>query len=123
MTYELKGYQYDIYKCPRCGLEQLLLDYVPKAALAEVRRAARLMETFAEWKKRVGGLYEGEVLAEAAFNAAKAQSGNYTVDDSTFPGQVLFANGRVVTLKSRTDGVYGYYLAIGRRYGETILDP
>lgn len=86
------------------------------------------METFEQWWQRVGrgvcvATPAGEDLARRAFEAARAQSCNYVADDDTMPGEVLFANGRVVAIREREDGVKGYYLAIGRRDGEIYLNP
>ena len=83
------------------------------------------MESFEEWWNRDGKFYDPDTddvpwfdkrkeLAERAFNAAKAQSGNYVCDDTTFPGLVQFANGHNVRIVERADGVKGYYLQIGK---------
>jgi|HubBroStandDraft_2_1064218.scaffolds.fasta_scaffold64738_3 hypothetical protein len=52
---------------------------------------------FNEWWKREGStiLETSEVIARAAWIAAKMQSGNYT--NSEVARTVTFANGRVVT--------------------------
>lgn len=88
-----------------------------------------LVETFDEWWQRDGKFFDPDTddvpwfdkrqfLAEYAFERAKAQSRNYYCDDSIFPGIVHFANGRVVRLVERSDGVKGYYLQI-----ELIVAP
>lgn len=45
-------------------------------------------------------------LAEAAFDAALAQSGNYVANDDTDPTYVAFANGRIVRLSEATEGPF-----------------
>lgn len=57
------------------------------------------MKSFDEW-------------IDTAVKAAWAQSGNYTCDEEVMPSEVIFANGRVVRIIERTDGVEGYYLDI-----------
>ena len=63
---------------------------------------------FEEWWSRVGKFIDPDAsdvpwydkrkrLAEAAFMAAKAESGNYIADDSIEPHAITFANGRQVT--------------------------
>lgn len=51
-------------------------------------------------------------LAELAFRAALALSGNYVADDSVYPQRVDFANGRFVTLQANDDGPY---LGVGKQ--------
>jgi hypothetical protein len=63
---------------------------------------------FHEWWQREGHKVVGTLkeVAHAAFNAAKAQSGNYVADDSTAARTVTFANGRRVSaFKDGTLGV------------------
>lgn len=43
-------------------------------------------------------------LAAFAFQAGMASGGNYTADDSTFPKQFTFANGRIVTVGPSDSG-------------------
>lgn len=82
------------------------------------------METFDEWWSRAGKLIDPDTedvswydkrkgLAQSAFIAAIAQSGNYVVDDSTFPRHVQFGNGRVVVIRERTDDPGRFFLGIG----------
>lgn len=82
------------------------------------------METFAEWWNRKGKFIDPDTedipwfdkrkaLAEEAFRAAVAQSGNYTVDDSVFPRRVQFGNGRVVIVRENTDDPGRFFLGIG----------
>jgi hypothetical protein len=54
---------------------------------------------FEEWWLREGQTYRGDAreVALAAFSAARAQSGNYTADNSTVATVVTFANGRKVS--------------------------
>lgn len=54
---------------------------------------------FNEWWKREGITIRetSEVIARAAWIAAKMQSGNYTADNSEVARTITFANGRVVT--------------------------
>lgn len=64
---------------------------------------------FDEWWARVGRSIDPDTsdvpwedkrraLAEAAFDAAIAQSGNYVANDDTRPTTVIFANGRAVRI-------------------------
>lgn len=93
--------------------------------------AAMAMETFEQWWRRDGRLIDPDTedvswfdkrkgLAEAAFNAALAQSGNYTANDSVDATEIRFANGRRVwinesgTLSCERDGT----TEIRRRAGE-----
>ena len=84
------------------------------------------METFDEWWARKGRFIDPDTedvpwfdkrkaLAEEAFRAAVAQSGNYVVDDSVFPRNVQFGNGRVVVIRERVDDPGRFYLGIGSR--------
>jgi hypothetical protein len=71
---------------------------------------------FDEWWMRVGRHIDPEPsvnwydkrkdLMAAAFEAAKAQSGNYVCDDDTRPTKVTFANGRVVECVGNQSGVF-----------------
>ena len=85
------------------------------------------METFDEWWIRIGRTLDPDVsdaawydkrraLAEAAFNAAKAQSRNYAADEETMPGKITFGNGRVVWIAdNKSPGVhFGVYLEVGQ---------
>jgi hypothetical protein len=67
------------------------------------------METFEQWWNRHGRFIDPDTedvpwfdkrkaLAELAFEAAKAQSGNYTANDECMPDRVTFGNGRVVEI-------------------------
>lgn len=49
-----------------------------------------------------------KALAQQAWDAAKAQSGNYTADSTTEARIVTFANGRTVTCVGA-----GSYMAVG----------
>lgn len=85
------------------------------------------METFEQWWERDGRMIDPDFsevswydkrkgLAEAAFNAAKAQSRNYVADEEVMPEKVTFANGRVVYIaENKTPGVHhGVYLEVGQ---------
>lgn len=85
------------------------------------------METFDEWWTRIGRTLDPDTedvpwydkrkgLAEAAFNAAKAQSRNYTADEEVMPEKVTFGNGRVVWIaENKTPGVHnGVYLEVAQ---------
>lgn len=72
-------------------------------------RPESLDRGFAEWWSRVGQSLDPDTsdvpwfdkrkaLAEAAFDAAMAQSGNYVADDAVEATQVTFVNGRTVTI-------------------------
>lgn len=71
---------------------------------------------FEEWWMRVGRLLDPEPsvswydkrksLMDMAFEAAKAQSGNYTCDDDTLPCEVVFANGRRVEIVGNESGTF-----------------
>jgi hypothetical protein len=82
------------------------------------------METFDEWWSRSGKFIDLDTenvswydkrkgLAQSAFIAAIAQSGNYVVDDSIFPRRAQFGNGRVVVIREREDDPGRFYLGIG----------
>ena len=64
---------------------------------------------FKEWWYRMGLSGSSETLAEVAWNAAKAQSGNYTVDDPINPRAVTFANGRTVRVGPHRILMIGWY--------------
>ena len=51
---------------------------------------------FDEWWRRRSGGMTAEQTARSAWEAAKAQSGNYTADNAVDPRAVTFANGRTV---------------------------
>lgn len=75
------------------------------------------METFEQWVERTGRHGYGDnanSLAKDAWEAATAQSRNYTADDVEMPESVTFSNGRVVRIvDNKTPGVHlGVYLQI-----------
>lgn len=57
---------------------------------------------FDEWYKRAGSHFgpDARDAMEAAWNAAKAQSGNYTCDHPVAATCATFANGRKVAVDS-----------------------
>lgn len=70
---------------------------------------------FDEWWNRVGYSLDPDTedvswadkrkgLAQLAFEAAMAQSGNYVADDEVVPREVCFANGRVVRIACSSRG-------------------
>jgi hypothetical protein len=65
-----------------------------------MRNQSRFKKWWAECGSRLP--YTGEARAESAFYAGMevgmAQSRNYVADSSEMPGQVTFANGRVVRI-------------------------
>lgn len=92
--------------------------------MTDKSREQRLEEAFESWWIRAGRHIDPDTedvpwfdkrkaLAGTAFRAAMAQSGNYICDDAVLPGEVVFANGRKVSIQERTDGVSGYTLGIG----------
>lgn len=92
-----------------------------------LNRPPQRMETFSDWWLRDGRMFDPDTsdvpwfdkrkdLAEKAFNAALAQSRNYTCDDSVLPTEVTFANGRTVTMVKQDDG--DWHLHISDQYHE-----
>ena len=76
----------------------------------------RISEAFEEWWDRYGFNVDPDTsdvpwydkrkgLAEIAFAAAMAQSGNYVANDETFPSEVTFSNGRIVRINVATEGL------------------
>ena len=70
---------------------------------------------FDKWWNRIlhdlgatSGEAEAKALAQRAWDAAKAQSGNYTADSMTDPRKVTFANGRVVQVAHGNQLVVGW---------------
>jgi hypothetical protein len=76
------------------------------------------MESFDVWWTRMYSKLpvDQKEIARAAFEAAKAQSRNYFADDDTFPEQVTFCNGRVVSIQDNPEpGVHhGVYLSVNQ---------
>lgn len=86
-------------------------------------------ERFAEWWERVGCSIDPDTsdvpwfdkrrgLAEAAWVAAFAQSGNYVADDATEPRKITFSNGRTVEIEDR-DPEQPACLYVGRATPDT----
>lgn len=78
-----------------------------------------VMETFDEWLQRTGQDTRdvgAKLLANAAWNAATAQSRNYVADVEVMPQKITFANGRVVWIaENKTPGVqHGMFLEVGQ---------
>ena len=74
-----------------------------------------LMEPFEQWWERLGQHIhhqDTEKCVRLAWEAARAQSRNYVADEKEMPSEVTFANGRIVKIINRTDGILGYYLDI-----------
>lgn len=76
----------------------------------------KVSAAFEDWWDRIGFNVDPDTsdvpwydkrkgLAEIAFAAAFAQSGNYVANDETFPSQVTFSNGRIVRINVATEGV------------------
>lgn len=75
-----------------------------------------ISDAFEEWWARDGFYIDPDTsdvpwfdkrkgLAELAFAAAYAQSGNYVANDDTFPSEVTFSNGRIVRINVATEGL------------------
>lgn len=73
--------------------------------------------TFDEWWENEGKYLDPDTedvswfdkrkeLAQMAFGAGRAGSGNYVADHDTYPKEVRFANGRVVQAAENRNGPY-----------------
>lgn len=101
--------------------------WVTEADYNKLASGRGTMETFEQWWTRSGKFIDPDTedvpwfdkrksLAEAAFEAAKAQSGNYTANDSVMPDEVTFGNGRIVKIAdNKNPNVHlGVFLEVSR---------